>query len=145
MVLALGIVGIAFIPLMGLLPVGLSASRGSTDSLVVSQIVQQIGSDAAQSDFDAIPLLAGDRFFDDQSRELPPGDRARSLYQARLVVNSDAGSPHVRRLTVQVVRNPGGAVSMEQSASGGLWRNQGALPIVTRSILISRSSEVVKK
>lgn len=139
-VLALGIVGIAFIPLMGLLPVGLAASRGSMDSSVVSQIVQQIGADAAQADFEAIPLLEGDRYFDDQARELSAGDRMRSLYQARLVVAADADSPHLRRLIVQVVRNPGGTVAMTESGDLGLWQDQGALPIVTRSLLIARSS-----
>lgn len=139
-VLALGIVGVIFIPLMGLLPVGLASFRSSMDASIVSQIVQQIGSDALQSDFDAIPLLTGTRFFDDQARGVPAAEKTRSLYHTRVVTVEEPDAPHLKRLIVQVVRNPGGVVQMEVGADTGLWKEKGSLPVVTRSLLIARSS-----
>jgi uncharacterized protein (TIGR02598 family) len=140
MVLAIGIVSVVFIPLMGLLPVGLASFRSSMDTAIVSQIVQQIGSDALQSDFDAIPLLTGTRFFDDQAREVPAAEKTRSLYQTRVVTVEGPDAPHLKRLIFQVVRNPGGVVQMEVGADTGQWEENGSLPVVTRSLLIARSS-----
>lgn len=138
--MALGIVSVVFIPLMGLLPVGLAAFRGSMDDSVVSQIAQQVSADAMQSEFEAITSLAGTRYFDDQSREMAAADAAESVYQARVVAESEAGEPHLKRVIIQVVRNPGEAVAMREAAGSGRWREDGPLPVVTRSLMIARNS-----
>jgi uncharacterized protein (TIGR02598 family) len=137
-VLALGIIAMAFVPLMGLLPVGLSNFRGSIDQTVVAQIVQRLGNEAQQSDFESVTAYAG-RYFDDQAREVDASESA--TYVARLLVMRD--ETYLKRLIVQVARNPGGAATLREESTGGgqnLWSEANALPVFTRSLLLACSS-----
>jgi uncharacterized protein (TIGR02598 family) len=49
--MALGVLGVAIIPLIGLVPVGLKVFREAIDATVQTQIVQSIGTLAEQTDF----------------------------------------------------------------------------------------------
>ncbi len=138
--MALGIVGLAFVPLMGLLPVGLNNFRGSIDQTVVAQIVQRLGNEAQQSDFESVTTYA-DRYFDDQAREVDASEKASAIYVARLLVMED--ETYLKRLVVQVARNPGGAATLKEESTGdglNLWSEANALPVFTRSLLLARSS-----
>jgi uncharacterized protein (TIGR02598 family) len=79
-IIALGIVAFAFVPLMGLLPVGLTSFRSAIDQTVLSQIVQQIGNESQQSDFDAVTNPKNFRFFDEQQI----ASLASSIFNVRL-------------------------------------------------------------
>lgn len=74
--LALGIIAFALIPVIGLLPIGLSSYRKSIDLSVGSQITQRIIDEAQQSDFDTLtgnradPFAGPVRYFGSQGEEL---------------------------------------------------------------------------
>ena len=141
--IAVGIVGFAFLPLMALLPVGLASFRSSIDQTALSQIVQQIGNESQQSDFDAVTTPPGFRFFDEQARELDAAKSSEAIFQSRLVVVDDVDSPHLKRLVIQVARNPGGAATLRETSASGigaLWSEDNPLPVATRSLLLARSS-----
>jgi uncharacterized protein (TIGR02598 family) len=57
-VLAIGIVAFAFLPLLGLMPIGLSTSRQAIDTTIEAQIIQQMTSQAQQTDFSSLSTLA---------------------------------------------------------------------------------------
>jgi len=145
--LAMAIVCFAFIPLLGLLPIGVSTMREAKDDIVAARIVQQIGNEAQQADFEALVSTGSLRYFDDQSRELPASQREASVYQSQTIVLSDPATPHLKRLVVQVVRNPGTAATLkEQTLPGGgtIWSHANNLPVVTRSLLLAKSSSIVE-
>ena len=56
--MALGIVAFAFIPVIGLLPVGLDSSRQAIEATIEAQIVQQLSSEVLQTDFSSLDKLA---------------------------------------------------------------------------------------
>ncbi len=56
-VIALGVVAFALIPLMGLVPMGLSTSRLAIDTTVEAQIIQYMTDQAQQSNFSALSEL----------------------------------------------------------------------------------------
>jgi uncharacterized protein (TIGR02598 family) len=65
-VLALGIIAFAFIPVLGLLPLGLDTSRQAIDTTVEAQIVQSLSSKALQADFSNLDTLTNSFYFDYQ-------------------------------------------------------------------------------
>lgn len=143
--MALMIVAVAFVPLMGLIPVGLSTARSAMDQTLASQIVQEIGNEAQQSDFDEVVSSASLRYFNDQLRELPEEEKADSLYQAQMVVMTSAAAPHLKRLVIQIARNPGAAVALKTATldtGEAIWSKQNTLPIFTRSLLLACSSSI---
>lgn len=133
-VIALGIVGFAFVPLMGLLPTGMGAFRSSVDRSATARIVERLGNEAKQSDFDAVNDQVGDRFFDEQGNEVLLAKQA--IYQAKMFVEDD--NKNLKRLLIQVARNPGGASIL--ATENGLWKEGGTLPVATRSVFLARSS-----
>jgi len=56
-VLAVGIVAVAFVPLLGLMPIGLNTSRQAIDTTVEAEIVQQMTSQAQETNFSALTGL----------------------------------------------------------------------------------------
>ncbi len=56
-VLAVGIVAVAFVPLLGLMPIGLSTSRQAIDTTIEAEIVQQMTSQAQETNFSALTGL----------------------------------------------------------------------------------------
>ena len=140
--LALGIVSIALVPLLGLLPVGLSTFRSSIDTNVFSQVVEKLGNEAQLSEFDGV-TSSGLRYFDEQGNEV--SQKALAVYQARLTVVTPAQpEEHRKRLIIQVVRKPAGAITNlkeDTLEDAVVWSNQNALPIATRTLLLARMSK----
>lgn len=134
-VLALGIISVAFVPLMGLLPTGMASFRSSMDRGATVRITERLGNEARQSDFDSVGSNPADRYFDEQGNEVTASSQA--IYQARTMVETE--NSHLKRLVIQVARNPAGAVTMQTDGDTGFWK-EGALPVMTQSILLARSS-----
>jgi len=141
-ILAIGIVALAFIPLLGLLPTGLQSFRSAVDQTVASQIAQKIAGEAQQSDFENITGPGPERYFDGEAVELGDGGKASSLYTARMAVLEDPSQPHLKRILVQIARNPGGASTLKEEDLEGVpvWSSSNTLPVVTRSLLLARIS-----
>jgi uncharacterized protein (TIGR02598 family) len=57
-VIAVGIVAFAFIPMLGLVPMGLNTSRQAIDTTIEAQIIQQMTGQAQQTDFSQLATLA---------------------------------------------------------------------------------------
>lgn len=91
--LALGIVAFAFIPMLGLLPAGLNASREAIDTTLEAQIVQQMKGVALQSDYSNLSSLAasGKYYFDYQGN---PSTEAKAVYRAGFEINSNTTLPN---------------------------------------------------
>ena len=143
----MAIVCFAFIPLLGLLPIGVSTMRDAMDDVVASRVVRQIGNEAPHADFEALVSSGTLRYFDDQSRELPASQKDASIYQSQTIVLTDPSAPHLKRLVVQVVRNPGASVTLkEQTLPEGetIWSDANDLPVVTRSLLLAKSSSLLE-
>lgn len=134
-VLALGIISIAFVPLMGLLPTGMASFRSSMDRSATVRIAERLGNEARQSDFDSVSTNLTDRYFDEQGNEVTASTLA--IYQARTKVETE--NSHLKRLVIQVARNPAGSVTIPTDAGTGFWKD-GVLPVMTQSILLARSS-----
>jgi len=137
-VMSIGIVALAFVPLLGLIPSGLHSFRESMDTAIGSQIAQKVINEAIQTDFDTL-VAEGDgttnftflaknpsdasvpwRYFDDQGNELSssPLDRGKAIYQVLTRIAPKTPLPSVgpnqdlrnlAQVTVQVVKNSGNA------------------------------------
>ena len=120
-VMAIGIVAAAFIPLVGLLPVGMNAFRQSMDTTIASGIAQKVINEAIQTDFDTLidnahltrrsgdvdpanftflgPLVASAsnnaafRYFDDEGNELVPADKAKAIFHVLTRINPQVPLP----------------------------------------------------
>ncbi len=82
--MAIGIISFAFVATIGLLPVGLSVSRQAIETTIQSQIVQQLTTQALQTDFSQLENLGNPQktepyYFDDQGKAT---GEAGSLYKA---------------------------------------------------------------
>lgn len=68
--LAIGIISFAFVAMFGLLPVGMNVSRQAMDTTLEAQIVQQLKTQALQTDFSQIETLqaADPYYFNDQGK-----------------------------------------------------------------------------
>ena len=82
--MAIGIISFAFVATIGLLPVGLSVSRQAIETTIQSQIVQQLTTQALQTDFSQLENLGNPQktepyYFDDQGKST---GEAGSLYKA---------------------------------------------------------------
>lgn len=101
-VVAIGIIAFAFVPLMGLLPLGLDVSRQAIDTTVQAQIAQQLTTQAQQTDFSQIKSLntgSGANsgwFFDDQGNKCA---QAGAIYQATLNVSPTTTLPGLVNIT----------------------------------------------
>lgn len=79
--LAIGIISFAFVAMFGILPVGLNVSRQAMDTTIEAQIVQQLKTQALQTDFSQLGELdqAAAFYFDDQGKGV---DQAAAIYKA---------------------------------------------------------------
>jgi uncharacterized protein (TIGR02598 family) len=79
--LAIGIISFAFVAMFGMLPVGLNVSRQAMDTTIEAQIVQQMKTQALQTDFSMLGTLsdAADVYFDDQGKQV---EQSAGLYRA---------------------------------------------------------------
>ena len=137
--MSIGVVALAFVPLLGLIPASLRVFRESMDTAIGSQIAQKIINEAIQTDFNTL-ISEGDgttnqtfraknpdvseteqrywRYFDEQGNELSPHDSPRAVYHVLTRIAPKAPLPSVgpnqdldylAQVTVQVVTNPGNA------------------------------------
>jgi uncharacterized protein (TIGR02598 family) len=115
-VLAIGVVAFAFIPMIGLLPVGLSTFRQSIEATVGSQIVEGIINEAQQTDFTTLTNQTNALsyyYYDEQGNKLT--SQAGSVYTAQVIVNAPTSLPNatagpssnLATLTVRFAHNPG--------------------------------------
>lgn len=102
-VLAIGIISFAIVPLMALLPLGLDASRKAIDTTVDAYVAQQLTTEAQQMDFSVLisPATSTDftgagststapRYFDSQGNKTSPGG---AIYEAGLTVSATTSLP----------------------------------------------------
>ena len=119
-VMAIGVVAMAFVPLLGLIPSGLHTFREAMDTAIGSQIAQKVITEALQTDFDTLVDNAnlkrdksGDvtpvnftfrgpsigapafRYFDDQGNELAASDAAKAVYHVLTRINPQVPLPSV--------------------------------------------------
>ena len=115
-VLAIGIVSFAFVTLLGLLPVGLTAFRQSIDTTVGSQIVQRVVNEAQQADYTSL-INSGttQRYFDDQANEVTAANANNSIYTVQVSVSGTTSLPNsagvqssnLATISVKIADNPG--------------------------------------
>jgi uncharacterized protein (TIGR02598 family) len=91
--LALGIVAFAFVPMLGLLPAGLNASRQAIDTTLEAQIVQQMTGAAVQADYSNLASLASQAsyYFDYQGNKTTAGN---AIYRAGFAIATNTALPN---------------------------------------------------
>jgi len=152
--MAIGIVGFAFISILGLVPIALNTFHKSLDMAVGSQIAQRVTNDSQQTDFDE--LIASEntvRYFDVQGDEVVPAQGmalsaaqlAKVLYNVNVCVvpttvlpGASATNQNLAKITVQVASNPGNRLLV--SGTDKLWISHSGVPISTYSLLVARKS-----
>jgi uncharacterized protein (TIGR02598 family) len=95
-VIALGVITFAFVPLLGMLPLGLDFSRQAIDTTVAAQIAQQLTTEAQQTDFSRLAELgaasvASPLYFDDQGNKT--ADVPGAIYEAVFGVSTSTALP----------------------------------------------------
>ena len=90
--LAIGIISFAFVAMLGLLPVGMSVSRQAIDTTIEAQIVQQLKTQALQTDFSQLGRLAQSDpyYFDDQGKS---GPKEGAIYKTGFTVATPTKLP----------------------------------------------------
>jgi uncharacterized protein (TIGR02598 family) len=106
-VIAMGIVVFAFIPLLGLIPMGLNTSRQAVDTTVEAQIVQQMTSQVQQTAFSSLTGLnnEGLLYFDANGNTISSASGA--VYKACFSVTTSASNSSLPNGTVL----PGGSTT----------------------------------
>jgi uncharacterized protein (TIGR02598 family) len=111
--LAIGIISFAFVAMFGMLPVGLSVSRQAMDTTIEAQIVQQMKTQALQTDFSRLDELenVSELFFDDQGKQVEEG---QSVFRAKFSgVSADTKLPdgtstsRLKTVTISVANTKG--------------------------------------
>lgn len=113
--LAIGIISFAFVAMFGMLPVGLNVSRQAMDTTIEAQIVQQMKTQALQTDFSMLDELSGadEVYFDDQGKQV---DQSAGIYQAKYsAVSANTKLPdgtatsRLKTVTISVLNTKGSA------------------------------------
>ena len=124
-VLAIGVIAFAFIPMFGLLPVGLTTFRQSIENTVGSQIAQQLINQAQETDFTTLTLTANQEtgnYFDEQGNLLSSVNGSASanpapagtVYTAEVTVTPQTSLPNaiaavstnLATVSVRIAHNP---------------------------------------
>jgi uncharacterized protein (TIGR02598 family) len=120
-IFALGLVTFSVITLLGLIPMGLTTFRMAMATSVSSQIVQQVVTDAQQTDFSQLVpansgvLQLGLRHFDDQGNQMTDSSASGIVYDVNVIAStpvvltggSATASPSLACLNIEIVSNPG--------------------------------------
>ena len=124
--LALGVISFAFVAMFGLLPVGLNVSRQAIDTTVTAQIMQQLKTQALQTDFSMLDALASAEpyYFDDQGKTVSP---EVALYKAVYEVSTQTAlsdsltSDRLATVTIYVQNTNGSpsVTALDPTASPG--------------------------
>ena len=100
-VLALGIIAFAFVPIIGLLPVGLNMSHQAIDTTTEAQIAQELSTEVQQTDFSVLINPATQTNFT-SGGAAPPSyfdnlgnttSQTGAVYEAGLVVTGSTALP----------------------------------------------------
>lgn len=161
--LAIAIVGVAFLSLLGLIPMGMDTFRKSMDSSVTSLIAHRMLNEAQQSDFNTYTEPDKNfviRHFDDEGQVLddatgvvPSSEVVRVTYQANVTVTpapelpgAQDGNENLATVTVQIAKNP---LNKDLGEAGSLWDLKKAkslsVPIVTYSSVIAGNRDMPVK
>lgn len=122
-VIAIGVIAFAFIPMMGMLPTGLNLSRQAIDTTVEAQIAQQLTAEVLQTDFSRLDELASSSvtnpfYFDDQGNKVT--DPASAIYQAIFAISMSTTLPNavatqkLATVTLCVLNTKSNRTSQEQ-------------------------------
>jgi uncharacterized protein (TIGR02598 family) len=87
--LSMGVISVAMVSVLGLLPVGLTTFRQAMTNTVESQIVQGLSNDVLLTNFDNLQDLAGEEYdFDNDGRPIKSGGTAGNprIYTARMIL-----------------------------------------------------------
>ena len=143
--MAIGIVAFAIIPVMGLLPTGLSINRQAIEATVSSQIVSRISQELAQSDFSSLPASSTGLLtylFDNQGNLVGSGTGTSSFkftstiasspnqsgafpeFDVLVTINKSSSLPSTGSVTTQslataridVLRDPAGSAMVSNGA-----------------------------
>jgi len=147
--IAIGIMAVALVPVVSLLPIGLDSYRKAVEISVGTQIVQRVVSDLQHADFDTITSTNGSglkqfpiRYFDDQgSEKMEPTDEG-AIYQVAYGTLTPAplmgnDSAHLAQITIDIIYNPGRVPLTRDSNTGGVTAAKG--------IAVSRFSAFVAR
>ena len=163
-VLAIGVVSFAFLGVFGLLPAGLDVFRKSMDASVGSQLVQQVLTEAQQTEFVLLSRGAkpepGDdtppppyreyipiRYYDEEGNELPAEKAAKSVYQVHVVVQNLPKFPDSQNkntiemndlatVVVQVATNPANR-PLAKDDTTLLWKETSGVAIQSHPVIVS--------
>jgi uncharacterized protein (TIGR02598 family) len=87
-VVGLGLIMFALVPIMSLLPVALNTSADSNRVTYTSNIMQQLTNEANLTDYSALDNLATTRYFDDQGFEITGASSSNWTYKAVVTLTS---------------------------------------------------------
>ena len=114
LVLAIGIVSFAFVSILSLIPMGMTAFQQAIDTTVGSQIVRRLINEAQQTDYATLVATpTSEHYFDDQGNEVP--NMAASIYTADVTVTAPTSLPNtatpdstnLATVVVKLANNPG--------------------------------------
>ena len=140
--IAIGIISVAFIPILRLVPMGMNNFRNSSDTSIGAQISQQVVNQIQETDFTTLltaqqPTL----YFDAYGAALPGANGA--LYdvcvrvsQAPVLPGAQSGNQNLATVTVQIANNPGNQI-LQVNPSTHLWASQPGISIKTYSTVVS--------
>ncbi len=129
-VLALGIVAVTFVPVAGLLPLGLQSYHDANDNTIKAEIFQRIVNELQQTDFASLTSSPNPpyRYFDYQGNEVTASEQY--IYQVNTRIGSTTdlpegaqpavNNPNLAIATIQVANNPGHAVITQQPGTGSM-------------------------
>jgi uncharacterized protein (TIGR02598 family) len=111
--LALGIMAIAFIPIFGMLPVGMQTYRDSADKTQTIRITQKLLAEAQQTPFDKLSTLYSEvTYYDDEGEEIivtSGGEPPNYIYSAMIepvsenVSNNNTSTVGISSTSTQMV------------------------------------------
>ncbi len=113
--LALGVIGCAFVPMIGLLPTGLQTFRRTMELSTGIQIAQQVEGEVQQADFSTLGGTSGNslRYFDEQGIEIADVNSTKWIYVANTVIGPPASDQTAGlqgtglvKVNIQVIYNP---------------------------------------
>ena len=147
--LALAIIAIAFVPIFGLLPMGLNTFRQAINYSIGSNIAQFLFNEAQQTDFNILTADPGTprpvRYFDDQGSEIKTASSPSIIYLANTRVLATTAYPgttpdnaSVATVTIQIAYNPSNQALVTDSATK-LWSTTNRQPVLTFSFYVSRT------
>ncbi|GAT32259.1 Verru_Chthon cassette protein B [Terrimicrobium sacchariphilum] len=141
--IALAVTAVAVLPIMGLLPVGLSSFQHAMDTSVTSQIYQRAAADAGQADFSTLTSSHPGttqlpvRYFSEQGLECTSADNP--VFQVAVGAKLNASSS-LATVVVDIVKTPGtGTLSRDPATGGFMAPEKSAATCIRRTFYVART------